>query len=319
MMPYPVLPVDAVSQIKSFLLNFQKELCLSLEKIDGKAHFLKDSWARNEGGGGLSCVLDNGHIFERAGINFSHITGNSLPKAATQTRPELAGKKFEALGVSIVFHPQNPFVPTTHANIRFFIAHDESNTPIWWFGGGFDLTPFYPFEEDCIHWHQAARKACHPFEDSLYPQWKKACDQYFFLPHRNETRGIGGLFFDDFNKPDFATAFSIWKNVGLQFWEAYRPIVTKRAKTTYAEKHKSFQLYRRGRYVEFNLIYDRGTLFGLQSNGRTESILMSMPPHVEFKYNWQPEANSEEAKLYERYLKPQNWLKIPQESKTESQ
>jgi coproporphyrinogen III oxidase len=309
-MSYPALPADAVSQVKSFLLDFQKKLCHHLEQLDGKAKFLIDPWERAEGGGGISCVMDNGQIFERAGVNFSHIFGHSLPKSATQIRPELAGKKFEALGVSIVFHPQNPFVPTTHANIRFFIAYGEQSKPIWWFGGGFDLTPFYPFEEDCIHWHQKARMACHPFEDSLYPKWKKACDEYFFLNHRNETRGVGGLFFDDFNEPGFETAFSIWKNVGHQFWEGYRPIVEKRSTTKFEQKHRNFQLYRRGRYVEFNLIYDRGTLFGLQSNGRTESILMSMPPLVEFKYNWQPEKGSQEAKLYERYLKPQNWLNL---------
>jgi len=309
-MSYPALPADAVSQVKVFLLDFQKNLCQNMEKLDGQAKFLIDPWERSEGGGGISCVMDKGKIFERAGVNFSHIFGDSLPKAATQIRPELAGKKFEALGVSIVFHPQNPFVPTTHANIRFFIAYDEVSQPIWWFGGGFDLTPFYPFEEDCIHWHTHARNACHPFEKTLYPEWKKACDEYFFLKHRNETRGVGGLFFDDFNEPDFETAFSIWKNVGFEFWEGYRPIVEKRFETPYEQHHKDFQLYRRGRYVEFNLIYDRGTLFGLQSNGRTESILMSLPPRVEFKYNWQPEAGSQEEKLYQRYLQAQNWLNL---------
>ena len=309
-MTYPQLPADALSKIKTFLLTFQNQLCQDMEKLDGHAKFYHDHWQRTEGGGGISCILDNGKVFERAGINFSHITGDSLPQAATHARPELAGKHFEALGVSIVFHPQNPFVPTTHANIRFFIAHDEQNKPIWWFGGGFDLTPYYPFEEDCIHWHQQAQKACHPFEDKLYPEWKNHCDQYFFLKHRNETRGIGGLFFDDFNQPDFETAFSIWKNVGKAFWDAYQPIAQKRLDTEFTQAHRDFQLYRRGRYVEFNLIYDRGTLFGLQSNGRTESILMSLPPKVEFKYNWKPQESSPEALLYERYLKPQNWLNL---------
>ncbi|MDQ5883922.1 MAG: coproporphyrinogen oxidase [Pseudomonadota bacterium] len=307
-MSYPALPAEAVSLIRAFLLEYQRTLCANMEKLDGKATFLQDHWQRSDGGGGISCVMDNGQIFERAGINFSHITGASLPPSATQSRPELAGKPYEALGVSIVFHPKNPFVPTTHANIRFFIAYDDNQNPIWWFGGGFDLTPFYPFEEDCIAWHKHAKNACHPFEDTLYPQWKEACDEYFYLKHRQETRGIGGLFFDDFNQPNFEQAFAVWKNVGLAFWNAYNEIVQKRWQTPFTQQHRDFQLYRRGRYVEFNLIYDRGTLFGLQSNGRTESILMSMPPEVQFKYNWQPIANSEEAKLYERYLKPQNWL-----------
>lgn len=305
-----LLPNDAVQQVKDFLLNFQKNLCIQMENLDKRAKFRKDEWTRTEGGGGISCIMEDGLIFEKAGINFSHIHGDSLPQAASKTRPELAAKKFEALGVSIVFHPSNPYVPTTHANIRFFIAYGDNQMPIWWFGGGFDLTPYYPFLEDCKTWHQAAKKACHPFEESLYPLWKSQCDDYFYLPHRHETRGIGGLFFDDFNQPDFATAFKVWQQVGLGFWEGYAPIAIKRHTHTYSKKEKDFQLYRRGRYVEFNLLYDRGTLFGLQSHGRTESILMSMPPEVKFTYDWKPEKGSQEEALYQNFLKPRNWLEL---------
>jgi coproporphyrinogen III oxidase len=306
---YPKLPKNVVSIIKTFLLNFQNKLCLEMEQEDGQAKFFRDHWQRVEGGGGISCVMENGKVFEKAGVNFSHISGQSLPKAATKQRPELAGRAFEALGVSVVFHPDNPFVPTTHANIRFFMTTDQNDAPIWWFGGGFDLTPYYPFEEDCILWHQMAKLATHPFEETLYPAWKKWCDDYFYLPHRQETRGVGGLFFDDFCGENFESSFQVFQQVGEQFWKAYQAIVAKRKHISFQQKHKDFQLYRRGRYVEFNLLYDRGTLFGLQSQGRTESILMSMPPEVVFKYNWQPEKGSEEAKLYERYLKPQEWLK----------
>ena len=309
---YPNLPQNAVSLIKQFLLDFQNMICDGLEQEDGRATFLRDVWQRPEGGGGISCVMENGLVFEKAGVNFSHIYGESLPHAATKARPELAGKPFEALGVSIVFHPNNPFVPTTHANIRFFTTTDKDSKPIWWFGGGFDLTPYYAFEEDCITWHTLARQATHPFEDTLYPKWKKWCDEYFYLPHRQETRGIGGLFFDDFCGEDFETSFELFKNVGRNFWKAYQAIAAKRKQMKFEQKHKDFQLYRRGRYVEFNLLYDRGTLFGLQSQGRTESILMSMPPEVVFKYNWKPEAGSEESKLYDRYLKAQDWLNLEQ-------
>ncbi len=305
----PPLPENAIERVKSFLLEFQTRLCQGMEQIDGVGKFFSDEWSRNEGGGGISCVLENGNVFERAGVNFSHVFGETLPAAATKTRPELAGRPFEALGVSVVFHPNNPYIPTTHANIRFFMTTDTGNTPIWWFGGGFDLTPYYPFEEDCIAWHEQAKQATHPFEKILYPKWKKWCDEYFYLPHRGETRGIGGLFFDDFCDYDFETCFQIFKNVGNHFWEAYQPIALKRKDIPYTTQEKQFQLYRRGRYVEFNLLYDRGTLFGIQSQGRTESILMSMPPEVVFKYNWQPEENSKEAVLYQRYLKPQDWLR----------
>ena len=303
------LPEHAIEWVKSFLVEYQNRLCQGIEAIDAVGQFFRDEWSRNEGGGGISCVLENGNVFERAGINFSHVFGETLPAAATKTRPELAGRPFEALGVSIVFHPNNPYLPTTHANIRFFMTTDIVNAPIWWFGGGFDLTPYYPFEEDCIKWHQQAKQATQPYENILYPKWKQWCDEYFYLPHRSETRGIGGLFFDDFCDYDFETCFQIFKNVGNCFWEAYQPIAMKRKDHAYTSEEKQFQLYRRGRYVEFNLLYDRGTLFGIQSQGRTESILMSMPPQVVFKYNWQPKENSKEDILYQRYLKPQDWLK----------
>lgn len=306
---YPKLPDHAIDSIRQFLLQYQNDLCKEVEALDGKATFFHDAWDRPEGGGGVSCVLTGGHVFEKAGINFSHVYGSELPQSATKARPELAGRRFEALGVSIVFHPHNPFVPTTHANIRFFCAHDENNQPIWWFGGGFDLTPYYAFEEDCIHWHKTSRDACHPFEDTLYPKWKKWCDEYFYLPHRNETRGIGGLFFDDLTEPDFETNFKLFQSVGKHFWKGYAPIASKRQHHPYDEKQKDFQKYRRGRYVEFNLLYDRGTLFGIQSKGRTESILMSLPPEVTFKYDWKPQKGSQEEILYTDYLKPREWLK----------
>lgn len=297
-----------VQAVRQFLLDYQQSICAAMENLDEAGRFHQDPWQRPEGGGGLTCVL-NGKVFEKAGVNFSHIYGASLPTAATKTRPELAGKAFEALGVSIVIHPENPFVPTTHANIRYFTTTDDHDNPIWWFGGGFDLTPYYGFDEDCKHWHQMARLATHPFEDSLYPLWKKACDEYFFLPHRQETRGIGGLFFDDFNQPDFHRCFALFKNVGKYFWEGYYPIVERRKNTGYEPRHKAFQKYRRGRYVEFNLLYDRGTLFGLQSQGRTESILMSLPPEVSFIYDWHPTPGSPEDELYQNYLIPRDWAK----------
>lgn len=305
---YPKLPTLGVENIRQFLLDYQNDLCLQMEKLDGKAKFFHDHWERAEGGGGISCVMENGDIFEKAGINFSHVFGKELPHSATKARPELAGRNFEALGVSIVFHPSNPFVPTTHANIRFFCAYDDNNEAIWWFGGGFDLTPYYPFEDDCIHWHQMSKQACHPFEDTLYPKWKKWCDEYFYLPHRHETRGIGGLFFDDLTLPDFETNFKLLQSVGKHFWKGYEPIVVKRRHHPYQENHKDFQRYRRGRYVEFNLLYDRGTLFGIQSKGRTESILMSLPPEVTFKYDWHPQNDSDEERLYQDFLKPREWI-----------
>ncbi len=296
------------TQVKAFLLDLQQKICEGLEQLDGEAKFVADSWEREEGGGGTSRVLAKGKVFEQAGVNFSHVTGAAMPASATAHRPELAGRSFEAMGVSLVIHPNNPYVPTTHANVRFFIAEKEGADPVWWFGGGFDLTPYYPFEEDVVAWHQSAKALCEPFGEDVYPKYKKWCDEYFFLPHRNETRGVGGLFFDDLNEPGFENSFAFMQAVGDGFLKAYAPIVEKRKETTYGERERDFQLYRRGRYVEFNLVYDRGTLFGLQTGGRTESILMSMPPLVRWQYAYTPEAGSPEAKLYSDFLKPREWL-----------
>ncbi|CAG0909642.1 unnamed protein product, partial [Cyprideis torosa] len=267
-----------------------------------------DAWERPVGGGGRTRVITNGKIFEQGGVNFSHVYGNSLPGSATASRPELAGRSFEAMGVSLVIHPHNPYVPTSHANVRFFIASKPGEPSIWWFGGGFDMTPYYGFEEDCQHWHQTAHDACEPFGEDVYPRLKTWCDEYFYLKHRQEPRGIGGLFFDDWNEPDFETAFGFMQSVGDHYLGAYLPIVQRRRNTEYGDRERQFQLYRRGRYVEFNLVYDRGTLFGLQSGGRTESILMSMPPLVRWEYNHHPEPESAEAELYEKYLKVCDWL-----------
>lgn len=299
-----------ITQVKNYLLNLQDQICTALEGEEPGAGFVEDAWDRAEGGGGRTRVLANGEVIEQGGVNFSHVFGCNLPPSATAKRPELANRQFEAMGVSLVIHPRNPYVPTSHANVRFFIAKKEGEPAIWWFGGGFDLTPFYPFREDVLHWHQTARQACQPFGDDVYARYKKWCDEYFYLKHRNETRGAGGLFFDDLNEPDFAQAFAFMQSVGNHYIPAYLPIVHKRKNTAYGERERNFQLYRRGRYVEFNLVYDRGTLFGLQSGGRTESILMSMPPVAHWQYNWQPAAGSLEAELYETYLKPQNWLDI---------
>lgn len=298
------------NRVKAFLLSLQTQICEGLEALDGKAEFKADSWEREEGGGGTSKVLTQGAVFEQAGVNFSHVMGKAMPASATAHRPELAGRSFEAMGVSLVIHPTNPYIPTTHANVRFFIAHKEGADPVWWFGGGFDLTPYYPFEEDVIAWHQGAHDLCAPFGDEVYPKYKKWCDDYFYLPHRQETRGVGGLFFDDLNQDGFEKSFDFMQAVGNGFLKAYAPIVEKRKDTEYGEREREFQLYRRGRYVEFNLVYDRGTLFGLQTGGRTESILMSMPPLVRWQYAYTPEPNSPEAALYDDYLKPKNWLSI---------
>jgi coproporphyrinogen III oxidase len=280
--------------------------------VDGQEKFLEDGWQREPGehlgGGGISAVLQNGGVFEQAGVNFSHVTGSQLPGSATAHRPELAGRAFEAMGLSLVIHPRNPYVPTSHANVRFFIAEKAGEAPVWWFGGGFDLTPYYGFDEDCIHWHKTAKSACEPFGEAVYPKYKAWCDEYFYLKHRQEPRGIGGLFFDDLNEWGFEQSFEFMQSVGDHYVPAYLPIVRKRYETPYGDREREFQLYRRGRYVEFNLVYDRGTLFGLQSGGRTESILMSLPPLVRWQYNWQPEAGSEEARLYEAYLKPRDWV-----------
>ena len=297
-----------IDAVREYLLSLQDSICKEVETADGQASFAVDNWERPAGGGGRTRVLNNGAVFEQAGVNFSEVSGDNLPPSATASRPELTGRSFQAMGVSLVIHPHNPYVPTSHANVRFFIAEKAGEAPIWWFGGGYDLTPYYTFDEDVIHWHQTAKKACDPFGDKVYEEYKKWCDEYFFLKHRNEPRGVGGLFFDDLNTPDFEHCFGLLRSVGSSYTSAYLPIVERRKHLNYTEQQRDFQLYRRGRYVEFNLVYDRGTLFGLQSGGRTESILMSLPPLVKWRYNWQPEPGSAEARLYEHYLKPQDWL-----------
>jgi len=297
-----------IEQVKDYLLDLQSSICTALEKADGGGHFQEDQWQREEGGGGRSRVLVNGDVIEQGGVNFSHVTGDNLPASATAHRPELAGRSFQATGVSLVIHPHNPYIPTSHANVRFFIAEKAGEDPVWWFGGGFDLTPYYPFIEDVKHWHQTAKDACDPFANDYYDKYKKWADEYFYLKHRNETRGVGGLFFDDLNEKDFNHCFSFMKSVGDHYINAYVPIINRRKNTPFTERERDFQLYRRGRYVEFNLVYDRGTIFGLQTGGRTESILMSLPPLVKWRYNWQPEKGSPEAELYDYYLQPRNWL-----------
>jgi len=300
-----------INAVRDYLKNLQNSICQSLEDLDGEQKFVSDLWLRDNdgGGGGDTRVLSNGAVFEQAGVNFSEVKGSNLPASATAHRPELAGCEFRAMGVSLVMHPKNPKVPTSHANVRFFIAEKEGADPIWWFGGGFDLTPYYGNDDDCKHWHQIAFDACEPFGEEAYPKYKQWCDDYFYLKHRAEPRGIGGLFFDDLNEDGFDQSFAFMRSVGDHYIPAYAPIVERRKDDAYSEAQKSFQLYRRGRYVEFNLVYDRGTLFGLQSGGRTESILMSLPPVVNWQYNYQPQEGTEEAKLYEHYLKPQDWLK----------
>jgi len=295
-----------LDDVKSYLTTLQNRITAELEQIDGKATFAHDAWERPAGGGGESRVLSDGGVFEQAGVGFSHVFGDEMPPSATKRRPELVGKRFQAIGVSLVLHPRNPYVPTTHANLRFFSAGDRK--PVWWFGGGFDLTPYYPFHEDVVEWHRMAKTACDPFGEDLYPRYKAWCDEYFYLKHRNETRGVGGLFFDDVNDAGFEQSFGFVRSVGDTFLKAYRPIVERRSAHRYGERQREFQLYRRGRYVEFNLIYDRGTLFGLQSGGRTESILMSLPPRVRWAYNWKPQPGSPEAVLYTDYLRPRDWL-----------
>jgi len=294
--------------VKTYLLNLQDEICNALAEEDGGDGFVEDSWEREEGGGGRSRVLEEGKVFEKAGINFSHVYGPGLPASATAHRPELAGRSFQAMGVSLVIHPRNPYVPTSHANVRFFVAEKEGAEPVWWFGGGFDLTPFYPFREDVIHWHSVSKQACDPFGEEVYARYKKWCDDYFYIKHRDETRGVGGLFFDDLNEWGFDKSFAFMQSVGDHYIPAYRPIVTKRKDHEYGERERDFQLYRRGRYVEFNLVYDRGTLFGLQTGGRTESILMSLPPLTQWRYNWSPKPGTPEAELYDHYLQPHDWL-----------
>ena len=299
-----------IDQVKKYLLRLQEDLCSDLESIDGRAIFEKDRWTKKDGNGnGITSVICDGNVFEKGGVNFSIVQGNKMPKSATAIRPELEGRKYTALGVSLVLHPLNPYVPAVHLNVRFFVAEKSGKETIWWFGGGFDLTPFYGFDEDAVHWHMTAKKACLPFGEKVYSKYKKWCDDYFYLEHRDEQRGIGGLFFDDLNEGGFERCFEFTKSIGDHFTEAYLPIVIKRKDTPYGEKERDFQLYRRGRYVEFNLIYDRGTLFGLQSGGRAESILMSMPPEVRWSYQRQILEDSEEGKLYNHYLKPKEWIK----------
>lgn len=299
------------SDVLNYLQNLQAKIVEAIELVDGK-NFLQDSWQRPEGGGGTSCLLEEGNVFERAGVGFSHVLGNKLPPSASAAHPEAAGRSWEAMGVSLVFHPRNPYVPTVHMNVRFFVAKAKNDTDqdIWWVGGGMDLTPYYGFEEDAIHFHRTNKMALDMFDANYYPKFKKECDAYFYLKHRQEPRGIGGIFFDDFNELGFERSFELQRAVGDCFLQAYLPIVQRRKDTPYGECERDFQAYRRGRYVEFNLVYDRGTLFGLQSNGRTESILLSMPPIVKWRYNWKPKAGSPEAKFYTDFLIEKDWLSL---------
>ncbi len=295
-------------QVKTYLLELQQNICGELAEEDGAADFIVDEWQRAEGGGGRSRVLNEGAVFEKAGVNFSHVQGDALPPSATAARPELAGRSFQAMGVSLVIHPRNPYVPTSHANVRLFVAEKPGEEPVWWFGGGYDLTPYYGNREDCLSWHRAARDACLPFGEAVYPRFKRWCDDYFHLKHRGEPRGIGGLFFDDLNEWDFDTCFAFMRSVGDSYVRAYRPIVGRRKDLPWGDRERQFQLYRRGRYVEFNLVFDRGTLFGLQSGGRTEAILMSLPPLVRWEYDYVPEPGSPEAELTDYYLRDRDWL-----------
>jgi coproporphyrinogen III oxidase len=297
-----------LTQVKAYLHTLHDRITAAVERAEDGMTFRRDAWQRPDGGGGESRVLSEGRVFERAGVSFSHVAGDKMPPSATQQRPEIAGAPFEAMGLSLVFHPRNPHVPTTHCNIRFLTATAAGGAPVWWFGGGFDLTPYYPYDEDVVHWHGTARDACLPFGDGVYERYKDWCDRYFFLPHRNETRGVGGLFFDDLNEGGFERCFGLWRSVGDHFLPAYLPLLQRRVHAKYGERERNFQLYRRGRYVEFNLVYDRGTLFGLQSRGRTESILMSLPPLVRWEYDWSPPAGSPEARLYADFLRPRNYL-----------
>lgn len=299
----------SVDLVEQYLLDLQNRICTVIEAEEMKRGFREDRWYYHRGsGGGKARILEDGNVFEKAGVNFSCVKGDQLPTSATAHRPQMAGRSFQAMGVSLVIHPDNPFVPTSHANFRMLVTHKEGEALIWWFGGGYDLTPCYGFEEDCRHWHQTAKKACEPFGDGVYSRYKKWCDDYFFLKHRNEPRGIGGLFYDDLNEWPFERCFEFMQSVGDSYIDAYLPIVQRRKAMPYSEQNKQFQEYRRGRYVEFNLVYDRGTLFGLQSGGRTESILMSLPPRVRWDYNWNPEPGTHEARLYDEFLKPRDWV-----------
>ena len=297
-----------IQPVVKFMQQLQDRICSALEAVDGQATFKQDSWEKPSGGGGRSRVMTEGAVFEKGGVNFSHVQGDNMPGSATAHRPELAGRSYQAVGVSLVMHPHNPYVPTSHANVRFFIAEKEGEEPIWWFGGGFDLTPCYGYEQDCQEWHQGSKAICDRFGSDLYPKYKDWCDRYFYLKHRDEQRGIGGLFFDDLNQPGFEQSFAFVKAIGEGYQDLYVPLVERRKDTPYGEAEKRFQRYRRGRYVEFNLVFDRGTLFGLQSGGRTESILMSLPPEVRWEYDYQPQPGSEEARLTDYFLQPRDWL-----------
>lgn len=299
-----------IEQVKNYLLSLQEDICRQLEEEDGEGQFIRDEWQREAGGGGISRVLEGGKVIEKGGVNFSHVFGGELPPSASAHRPELAGRSFQAMGVSLVIHPKNPYVPTSHMNVRMFVAEKEGEEPVWWFGGGYDLTPYYGFEEDCVAWHKTAKAACEPFGADIYPRFKKWCDEYFFLKHRNEARGVGGLFFDDFNALGFEQSLAFLKSVGDSYIQAYRPILAQRKGSPYGEREREFQLIRRGRYVEFNLVFDRGTLFGLQSGGRTESILMSLPAAVSWKYDWHPEPGSPEAQLTDYFIQPRAWADL---------
>lgn len=297
-----------VAAVRNYLMDLQDRICNALEQADGQGAFAEELWERPAGGGGRSRILEKGALLEKGGVGFSHVFGDGMPPSATAHRPELAGRRFQAMGVSLVMHPENPHVPTSHANVRFFIAEKDGADPVWWFGGGFDLTPYYANEDDCVHWHQVARDACAPFGEDVYPRYKAWCDEYFHLKHRQEQRGVGGLFFDDLNQWGFERSFEFLRAIGDAYVEAYLPIIERRRGTEYTAQQKAFQEYRRGRYVEFNLVYDRGTLFGLQTGGRTESILMSLPPVVRWDYNWHPEAGTPEARLTDEFLVARDWL-----------
>ena len=299
--------IPSSAPVRAYLTDLQNRIIAALEALDGGT-FRRDAWQRPQGGSGESRVIEESHLFERGGVNFSHVTGGNLPPSATANRPELAGRSFEAMGVSLVLHPRNPYCPTAHMNVRFFIATAEGQEPVWWFGGGMDLTPYYGFAEDARHFHQTCKDALAPFGETVHPRYKKWCDEYFFLKHRNEPRGVGGVFYDDLNEGGFERCFDLTRSVGDAFVPAYLPILEQRRHLAYGERERDFQAYRRGRYVEFNLVWDRGTLFGLQSGGRSESILMSMPPVVKWRYDWQPEAGSAEAALYTDFLPPRDWV-----------
>lgn len=298
---------EQIQRVEAYLRGLQDQICHALEGEDGQARFSEETWERPEGGGGRSRVIKDGAVIEKGGVGFSHVEGATLPPSATAQRPELAGRRWKAMGVSLVIHPTNPFVPTSHANVRFFVAEADGQEPVWWFGGGYDLTPYYADEADCRAWHQTAKDALDPIDAQLYPKFKKWCDEYFFLKHRNEARGVGGVFFDDFNEGGFEHAFSVMRAVGDTYIKAYQPIMRARKDTPYTQAHRDFQAYRRGRYVEFNLVWDRGTLFGLQSGGRTESILMSMPPMARWDYQWAPDSEADR-ELTERFLPWQDWV-----------